>query len=330
MPTASGAAAAALTGRQPLPPALLAEVARQCAAPVARELHELGREVRGRFGDALLAVLFYGSCLRSGDPADGLVDLYAIVDDYSRAHASRLLRLANAWLPPNVFLLQARTADGRTLQAKCAVLSLDDLERGTAGWFQSYLWARFAQPVRLVHCRDEAVERRIRQALARAVLTLLSQALPCQPRRFDSADLWQRALALCYGCELRPEAADRPRQLVEHDREHYRRLTRVALPALAGLEPLAGATDAYRNTLAPAACRQGRRRWRIRRLQGRLLNLLRLLKACFTFDNGVDYLAWKLERHLGQPIEVTARLRRFPLIFGWPLLWRLLRERRLH
>ncbi|MFC0667569.1 hypothetical protein ACFSKY_17305 [Azotobacter chroococcum] len=314
----------------PAPPAaLLAEVAGQCSLPVAAELQQLCDEVRARFGDALLALLFYGSCLRSGDPGEGLVDLYAIVDDYSRAHPSRLLQLANAWLPPNVLLLRTHMADGRLLQAKCAVLSLQDLERGTARWFQSYLWGRFAQPSRLVHCRDAQVERRVQTALARAVLTLLEQALPCQPGQFDSERLWQQALALSYGCELRPEAADRPVQLVRHDREHYRRLTLAAAPALAGLEAIAGETDRYRNRLPAAACRQGRRRWRLRRLQGRLLNVVRLVKASFTFEQGVDYVVWKLQRHLGEPIEISPRLRRHPLIFGWPLLWRLLRERRL-
>lgn len=315
----------------PIPPtALLAEVAEQCAQPVAEELHTLSREVHARFGDALSAVLFYGSCLRSGDPTEGLVDLYAIVDDYSTAHSSLLLRVANAWLPPNVFHLQTLTTDGRSLRAKCAVLSLRDLERGTACWFQSYLWGRFAQPSRLVYRRDEHVEQRIHRALARAAMTLIGQTLPCQPERFDSETLWQRALALSYGTELRPEAADRPTQLVRHDSAHYRRLTQAAVPAIAGMEPIAGETDAYRNLLSPAACRQNARRWRLRRVQGRILNVARLVKSFFTFENGVDYVVWKLERHLGQPIEITPRLRRFPLIFGWPLLWRLLKERRLH
>ena len=34
------------------------------------------------------------------------------------------------------------------------------------------------------------------------------------------------------------------------------------------------------------------------------LSVLRLLKALFTFEGGLDYIAWKLERHSGQRIEV--------------------------
>src|SRR5690606_5177052 len=100
--------------------------------------------------------------------------------------------------------------------------------------------------------------------------------------------------------------------------------TVAAAPALPHLSAAGG--DAYRNLLPAAARRRGRRRWRWRRAQGRLLHLARLMKAVFTFENGVDYVVWKLERHAEAPIEVSPRVRRHPLVFGWPLLWRLLRE----
>jgi hypothetical protein len=67
--------------------------------------------------------------------------------------------------------------------------------------------------------------------------------------------------------------------------------------------------------------------WRIRNVLGRLLSILRLFKASFTFKNGVDYIAWKIERHTGEKILVTPRLRRFPWIFAWPILYKLLSKR---
>ena len=310
------------------PPALVEEIVRETSIPVPAALQPLCDQLHWRFGEALVAVLFYGSCLRNTDPTEGLVDLYAIVDDYRHAHGTQALRLANAWLPPNVFPLQAHTTGNQALQAKCAVLSLADLERGTVLWFQSYLWGRFAQPSRLVYARTPAIERRIHLSLARAVVRFLSQVVPCQTARFDSQALWQNGLTLSYATELRPEAADRPAQLAQHDREHYQRITCAAASAVEVMQVAAGA-DNYLN-VAPAAVRQRTaRRWKLRRIQGRTLNVLRLVKAVFTFENGVDYVAWKLQRHLGYPVEISPRVRRHPLIFGWPLLWRLLRQRRL-
>jgi hypothetical protein len=72
--------------------------------------------------------------------------------------------------------------------------------------------------------------------------------------------------------------------------------------------------------------RLSRRGWLLRRLQGKILSLLRLIKAAFTFQGGADYIIWKLERHTGIPIEVTPEMRRHPLIYGWGLMWRLYRR----
>lgn len=310
-----------------LPSALLDDIGQDCAKPVAPELHQLCTLVRERFGSSVAAVLFYGSCLRSGDPGDGLVDLCVLVDRYADAYPGITLRLANAWLPPNVFMLQTHTASGRTLQAKYAVLSLADFEAGTARWFQSYLWGRFAQPARLVYSRNEEVRRCVTAALAQAVLKLLRETLPCMADRFDPAGIWQRGLALSYGAEMRPESLDRPAQLATQNAAWFERLTAAAAPAVADIQALA--PGLYGNNLSPGTRRRGQRQWQLRRMQGRPLQIMRLMKSVLTFENGIDYLAWKLERHTGHPVEVTPRLRRHPLIFGWPLLWRLLRERRL-
>jgi hypothetical protein len=62
-------------------------------------------------------------------------------------------------------------------------------------------------------------------------------------------------------------------------------------------------------------------------VQGRALNLVRLIKSLFTVKGAVDYAIWKLERHWGEPIKQPERLRRYPLVFCWPLLWKLLKQR---
>ena len=62
-------------------------------------LAHLVAALQGRHGDCVLAILFYGSCLRSGDPFDGLVDLYLIVDTYRCAITSLIMTLWN-WLLP--------------------------------------------------------------------------------------------------------------------------------------------------------------------------------------------------------------------------------------
>jgi hypothetical protein len=64
----------------------------------------------------------------------------------------------------------------------------------------------------------------------------------------------------------------------------------------------------------------------VRRIQGKLLSALRLFKAAFTFNQPLEYLLWKIERHSGLYIEPTRRQIRHPLIFAWPLLWKLYQQ----
>ena len=49
-------------------------------------------EILKRYGNAAQAVLFYGSCFRSGDASEGLVDLYLLVDDYRSAYTIGFIR----------------------------------------------------------------------------------------------------------------------------------------------------------------------------------------------------------------------------------------------
>ena len=65
---------------------------------------------------------------------------------------------------------------------------------------------------------------------------------------------------------------------------------------------------------------------KLRRGQGKLLSILRLVKGLFTFEGGLDYIAWKLERHSGEEIHIPDKVRRAPLIHLWAFFWGLYRR----
>ena len=305
----------------PVPSELLSEVAAQASRPVPEALGALVRLLQDRFGDSLRSVLLYGSCLHAGDPTDGIVDLYAVVGDYRSAYPARVLRWFNALLPPNVFYAEV-TDGGVTLRAKYAVLSAGDFSDGATRWFHSYVWARFAQPVRLLYARDADARSLVYRTLAEAVLTFLGHALPTLAGEDVGAEeIWTRGLSLTYASELRPEGAARGRWLTERNLPDYARLTEAAGPALGPLlQRTAG--NRYRAIASGAERRRTLRRWRARRWQGKLLSVLRLGKSIFTFAGGVDYVAWKVHRHTGVAVEVTPFMRRHPvLVAPWKLLW---------
>lgn len=291
-------------------------------------LNPLVEAIRERHGDAVQAVLFYGSCLRSGQEKEGIVDLYVLVDTYRSAYGRTFFALLNWLLPPNVFYLEVPDSEGK-IRAKYAVLTLADFEHGTSSaWFHPYLWARFAQPVRLVYVRSEKAARQIHAALARSVVTFFSRVLPQISSPFGTRELWCGGLSLSYRSELRPEKKDQPLRLFEGAPEYFESVTRKAMDAVPfEVEASAGSGPArYRSNIPAGKRLLNRLAWQLRRVQGKGLSVLRLAKALFTFQGGLDYILWKIERHSGVGIPADSALRRHPLGGIWVIIWKLYRR----
>ena len=282
----------------------------------------LAQALRRRHGDAVAAVLFYGSNFRRGDDREGLLDLYVLVDDARVALGSRLSAWACRRLPPNVYYLELPGDDGQRLRCKYAVVETAAFARHMTAR-QSYFWGRFGQASGLLYARDAAARERVTDALTQAVCTLLGRALPLLDSPFDETAWWRTALTACYRAELRPERPGAVQALVDALAPWRGRLTPLVAATLRDVEPCPGG---YRATLGAARRRAGRAAWAGRRLLGKTLNVARLLKAAFTFAGGVDYLLWKVERHSGVRVEPTPFLRRHPLLGIWGVAWRLWRR----
>ncbi len=310
-------------------------VAERLARPAGEAGEAAARHIAARHGDAVRAVLFYGSCLRTGVIEDRILDFHVLVSDYRRAFPGRpLLALANRLLPPNVFYdecrwLPRRGAPPIVLRGKYNVLSLDALDR----WVRRdcpnvTVWARFAQPMALALTADDTVRERVVGAARQAVLTTLAAVLPLCEEGADAADVWARAFDLTYAAELRSEPPGKGREIYRFDADYYDALFAPALKALGWpcrTDPDAAGGVRIR-AAGPRDSARERRRWRLRRLTGKVLSLLRLMKGAFTFDGGADYLVWKIRRHSGVEITLTPFQRRHPVIAGLMLFWRLRRR----
>jgi len=300
---------------------LAAELDRPVPAPVAA----LAAELAARAGPATAAVLFYGSALRD-DALDGVLDFYVLTDRPIAWPGSRLTSLAGRLLPPNVGYLETPIG-GSLLRAKYAVMTLAQFRRAmTPKRIDTTLWARFSQPVVLVQARGDAETRAVRDAVAAAVVTAGRWAALLGPARGRATDFWRALFQRTYAIELRPERGTaRAGDLVERDAGRYDALTPAAWRA--GATAFAVEADGVLVPDLDAAERAAaERRWRLRKAMGRPLNVLRLVKAASTFDNAVDYVAWKIERHSGYRLEPTAFQRRHPLLAA-PALYLKLRAR---
>ena len=283
-------------------------------------------EIRQKHGEALLAILVYGSWLRG--KRDTMLDFYVLVEDYRT--------LDSAWqgwmcrlLPPNVYHIHHKNNDQETksseLRAKYALLTLGRFRKAVQHDFHSYFWARFAQPCEVLYVRDEASRAVLTEALNSAATTFVQRVVPAMGDNFSSSELWTHGLALTYQCELRTESSNRGESIYEFDPAYYDGVTSAFSRQNTSLSN-AKDENLYSNQSNGFSRKISLLTWWLRRVQGKLLSVLRLVKAAFTFNEPLEYLLWKIERHTGLYIEPTERQLNHPLIFAWPLLWRLYQQ----
>ena len=275
-------------------------VAEELAQPFDPRVAEMAAAVAARHGAASRAVLFYGSCLREKQLDGLMLDFYLIVSDYRAAYDKPWMARANALIPPNVFPFQ----HGQ-LAAKYAVLSEADFHRLNGPETRNVsVWARFAQPARLVWAADDKARASAIRAVARAAPTLLAAA----GRVAGEAplDWWRRAFSLTYSAELRAERKGRSGSVVDANATRYERFSS---PAAAAIESSAASGG-----------------WGRRRIEGKALSVLRLAKASATYAGGADYIVWKINRHAGTAFELKPWQRRHPLLAAISLLPRLLKS----
>ena len=291
---------------------LAAFIKTSLTGPVQKEARWLAARVVKEFQGQALAVLYYGSCLRTGKVEGLILDFYVIVEDYNKAYGKRALAWANKILPPNVFYFEA-DKDKQTVRAKVAVISLDDFRKRTsAGCLNVSLWARFSQPARLILCRDKKTEDELVLAVTEAHKTMVAAALPLLEGKPSPENLWPKALSLTYGAELRSEQEGKGTKLFEANKNYCQAVTPLVLAALEG---------------NPGQTRsQAKRAWLKRRLNGKTVSLLRLAKAAFTFSGGIDYLVWKIERSSGVKVTLKPWQRRHPFVAGALLFFQLRRR----
>ena len=283
---------------------LLPLVTAELAAPADPRAAAMAGALAAKYPDAARAVLFYGSCLREANLDGLMLDFYLIVSDYPAAYGKSWLARANALVPPNVFPFEHGG-----LIAKYAVLSEADFARLNSPAADNVsVWARFAQPSRLLWASDDLARQRAYAAVAQAAPTLLSLARPVAGDGPDVLDLWRTGFTCTYGAELRAERTGRSLSIVDADPDRYRRFGEAALAD--GLPPSPADATAL---------------WRRLQRRGKRLSVLRLAKASFTYAGGIDYLAWKINRHAGTRIVIKPWQRRWPLLGAVTLLPRLLR-----
>lgn len=310
---------------------LAALMEREHRAQVPREALALADEICRRHEGAVRAILFYGSCLRRAYVDGGVLDFYAVVDSYRSAYRSTLLTLSNSLLPPNVYYVEL-PFEGGTLRMKYNVISQADFSAACRPeCLHPILWARFCQPAAVLCARDEAAREGLAGDAAEAAVTMISRMLALHPEAATTEELWQAAFSTTYTTEMRVESPETIRSVYEAAPDRYTAVVALAVEVLVRRGLVQGRVDgqALQVRMAAPARRAIVRSWNRKLPFAKGIYVIRLIKSAFTFGDWLPYALWKLTRHSGVTVELTDRQRRHPLIFGWPVILRLVRGKTL-
>ncbi len=291
--------------------ALNAWVEAELASPAPAMVVELANALADPVRD--VAVLYYGSTLRTGD-LSGILDFYRLTRGPHRRGPRGLLE---RFLWPEVSYHEIEIG-GELLRAKVATLPLSTFCRAARGQtFDTTIWARFVQPTQRVWSVDAAAAREVAEACIAAVVTAARYAAALGPARGPAADFWSALFRKTYAAEFRVEAVGRADTVMAAGAERYDTL--LPLAWMAGQV----AFETANGMLSPV--KRGLPGWGLVSLAGKPLNIARLAKAAFTFDGAARYAAWKIERHTGVVIKVSTFAERFPLLAA-PGAWLQLRR----
>ncbi len=294
-------------------------VREELLAPAPPQAVALAARLLDRF-ETPLAVLFYGSILRTGD-LDGVLDFYVLTERVRPGPRG----LATKVLWPDVSYHELEV-DGQVLRAKVATMTLAQFQAATKGQgIDTTIWARFVQPAGLVWSASEAVTGQVVEAVADAARTAARFAAALGPPEGSTEAYWSALFQETYAAEFRVEKGGRERSILGFDVARYHRLLITCWREEGFLDI---ETDGFvRPVLSDVNRKRLQAAWRLRRRMGRPLNYARLIKAAFTFDGAARYAAWKIERHTGMPVEVTPWRERHPVLAAPGVLWRLWRQR---
>ncbi|HEY2896290.1 MAG TPA: hypothetical protein VGJ12_04070 [Gemmatimonadaceae bacterium] len=323
--------------RRPADPALWAALAAGLDNPPGDDATALAAMLARSFGERTVAIIHYGSHAQHSDARrESAFDFFVVVDRYHTAYESlartvgtsfspRLASLLNHVLPPNVVAVND-SSHVPPLAAKCAVISLVDLERECSRHARDhFVRGRLFQYVQLAWARDTDARAMVTNAIIDARVGSFTWGCASLPPTFDAEQYFRTLLERSFSGEIRPERGGRIDALLDAQREVVLRVYDALLQQLGRERILQANGNVYQLTNPVRAFQRLYTHLYFRRSKVRAT--ARWSKYVVTYDNWLDYVVRKVARRSGVTIELTARERRWPLIFLWPKAIQYLRSR---
>jgi hypothetical protein len=317
-----------------------AVAARALSAGDDPALDEAAQELALASAGTLDGLIFFGSRRTgaTGTNAWSAYDVFVIVHRYRPFYeamrrrglsgkGARLMSLVSCWLPPTQYSIRF---EGSAVHLKAAVIRSDTFRRETSPRRRDHFCiGRLFQPSRILYARDGATREALVDDLASAHAETWRWSRPWLPAQFDADGYGGNALRVSMSWEVRPESQDRAKALWDAQREEQTPVFEALLSELVARGELVSAAGTE-GLWSPARPVSRRETWRLKLYFRRSIvrSTTRWLKHVLSFEGWLDYILRKAQRHGGEPVELTERERRWPLIFLWPRLYRHLRARK--
>jgi hypothetical protein len=297
------------------------------------------RRLTAAAGSTIVGLVFFGSRRTGAARKDAFsaYDLFVVVEGYRVFYEALrragltgkrpgLMALVSGWLPPTQFSLRF---EPEGVHVKAAIIRYDTFGRETSPRRRDHFCAgRLFQPTRILHLRDEDARRRLLEGLVSAHRETWRWSRPWLPPHFDARAYGRSCLRTSMRWEVRPEPAGRADALWEAQEALQAPVVEALLRDLADrgeVTPASGSPGAF--ALARSVSRGERARLELYFRRSIARATARWLKHVVTFEGWLDYIARKASRHAGEPIELTERERRWPLVFLWGRVYRYFRTR---
>jgi hypothetical protein len=238
------------------------------------------------------------------------------------------LAVLSRCLPPTQYSI--RFPDSSSVHLKTSVIRTDTFHRETSPRRRDHFCiGRLFQPSRILYSRDRATRDALVDDLVSAHAETWRWSRPWLPPRFDADGYGRNALRVSMSWEVRPEPPGRADALWEAQKSEQTPVFEALLSDLAGRGEITAAADAEGLWSPADPARRGETlRLKLYFRRSILRSTTRWLKHVLSFEGWLDYILRKVQRHGGEPIELSERERRWPLIFLWPRVVRYLRARK--
>ncbi len=275
--------------------------------------------------EGIAGIYMYGSMLNPVlSTPTSFLDFYIIVDDYKRFYKSGIHTLINSVLPPNSYFLKLND-HGTPMPCKYCVLDTRALERTTRypQLKDFFIAGRLAKRIGILYVKDQAFLSGFLETIYTAMRFNVTFALSEMTAAFTLDDFIIHLLGLSYRAEIRTETEDKIISLYNSEKDFYQKIYRAFLEQEASLGTLGRQGEHY-ETIRPYFTKSYTTGFM---KHARKRAVYRWPKSIYTFSNYVDYLQLKIERTTGERLELSKWDRRFPLVFGWRHLFKLLKKK---